>query len=124
IHAASTTRDSNWSFNFLHTVAVSFCLVLLFLNGILWITVSPLYETKNITSCKGVDSMTLEYWIAVGIAVLALIILVAGSLIALKRIKNTLNNLQDFQMKTQQEMERYNSEADLINERVQKLNGR
>ena len=68
--------------------------------------------------------MTLEYWIAVGIAVLALIILVAGSLIALKRIKNTLNNLQDFQVKTQQEMERYNSEADLINERVQKLNGR
>ena len=68
--------------------------------------------------------MSIEYWIAIGVSIFALIILGIGTAIAIKRIKHTLNNMRNLQAEGDRKVAHYSSEVDLISERVENLSNR
>lgn len=68
--------------------------------------------------------MSIEYWIAIGISVLSLIVLGVGAAMFMKTIKHTRNNAQEFQAEAQRELNRYSSEATHITERITTLSDR
>lgn len=71
---------------------------------------------------EGVTHMSIEYWIALGVSILSLIILGIGIVIAIKRIKHTLNNMRNLQAEGNRKVTHYSSEVDFISQRVEKLN--
>lgn len=68
--------------------------------------------------------MSAGYWIAIIIAILALVVIAIVGAVAFKKVQPTLNNLQDMQKNINNKMEHFNHEAEVIQGKVDHLTKR